>query len=338
MSTPGAYLTSTRFQDAAHQEHGLNGWSQVYCQLKPGTYDGQVDTLALAGVTVSRERINLAIHQRTAPPPGQIVFARVLTQDDTWKMNAATVGQDSFAVVRNGEEQSITFSGPSDVLIVAVDEAKLGETPGRGPSAYTAPATEAFTFCATWALSVMAQFATIEAGAATELAAVLPGMIIDRLQHVRAMLRPERSRPSDAANVAAVFRRACAIVEARAGEEPTVLELARLTGVSPEGLRCAFMESVGIGPANWMRSRRLDGARRDLLRAANTGETVTEIASRWGFWHFGRFSATYAEQFGEPPSRTARAGRSEDRVAGGISPRSAPGPVRASGRRPHPAD
>lgn len=47
------------------------------------------------------------------------------------------------------------------------------------------------------------------------------------------------------------------------------------------------------------------------MRAAETGETVTEIAARWGFFHFGRFSAAYADFYGEAPSRTIRGGRSQ---------------------------
>jgi transcriptional regulator GlxA family with amidase domain len=34
------------------------------------------------------------------------------------------------------------------------------------------------------------------------------------------------------------------------------------------------------------------------------GETVADIAMSWGFWHLGRFSATYRSMFAELPSTT----------------------------------
>ncbi len=40
--------------------------------------------------------------------------------------------------------------------------------------------------------------------------------------------------------------------------------------------------------------------------AGGTGVTVTEIASRWGFNHLGRFSSVYLHRFGEAPSHTLR--------------------------------
>jgi len=40
------------------------------------------------------------------------------------------------------------------------------------------------------------------------------------------------------------------------------------------------------------------------LSLAGSGATVTEVATRWGFLHFGRFAGDYQKQFGEKPSET----------------------------------
>jgi transcriptional regulator GlxA family with amidase domain len=57
---------------------------------------------------------------------------------------------------------------------------------------------------------------------------------------------------------------------------------------------------------SYLREIRLQHARKDLSAADPTETTVTEIATRWGFLHPGRFSAQYRERFGEPPSATLR--------------------------------
>ena len=50
---------------------------------------------------------------------------------------------------------------------------------------------------------------------------------------------------------------------------------------------------------------RLAGAHAELLHAdPTTGETVANIAARWGFAHSGRFASRYRAAYGVPPSTT----------------------------------
>jgi AraC-like DNA-binding protein len=63
---------------------------------------------------------------------------------------------------------------------------------------------------------------------------------------------------------------------------------------------------LDIPPARYLLLRRLHLAHR-TLRAAKPGDTrVTEVAARFGFWHFGRFAIAYRSLFGEAPSETLK--------------------------------
>lgn len=101
---------------------------------------------------------------------------------------------------------------------------------------------------------------------------------------------------------------AIALIGALADHElVTVAELAARLCVSTRSLERAFHESVGTGPAQYLRDVRLDRARRQLERPQRT-ESVTDVAAAYGFFHAGRFAKYYRDRFGESPSVTARRG------------------------------
>jgi AraC family ethanolamine operon transcriptional activator len=83
-----------------------------------------------------------------------------------------------------------------------------------------------------------------------------------------------------------------------------LLELAQIAGVPLRQLQQGFKAYTGMSPAQWLRLRRLNGARRELLSSA--GATVAEVAMNWSFWHLGRFSNSYQALFKELPSATLK--------------------------------
>src|SRR5262245_60812268 len=93
-------------------------------------------------------------------------------------------------------------------------------------------------------------------------------------------------------------------------------DLAAVCGVAERTLRKHFRAFVGLAPLEYLRRLRLVAVREDLLNGA-TGASVTEVATRHGFSHFGRFSSQYRQCFGEAPSSTlarARAATESDKA------------------------
>jgi AraC-like DNA-binding protein len=81
-------------------------------------------------------------------------------------------------------------------------------------------------------------------------------------------------------------------------------ELASRVGVSVRRLQEAFQHEHGVSPLGQLRRIRLARVRGDLLAAEPGNASVTAIATRWGFFHLGRFAQAYRVAYGEPPSAT----------------------------------
>jgi AraC family transcriptional regulator, ethanolamine operon transcriptional activator len=86
----------------------------------------------------------------------------------------------------------------------------------------------------------------------------------------------------------------------------SVAELCLVTGVPKRTLMLGFRDLFGIPPLAYHRRMRLGAARRDLARSGPGEDSVTAVALRWGFDHFGRFSVDYRRMFGESPIASLR--------------------------------
>jgi AraC-like DNA-binding protein len=99
------------------------------------------------------------------------------------------------------------------------------------------------------------------------------------------------------------LRRALEYIDANLGEHLTMADIAAAAGCSARTVADAFHAHLDIAPMTHVRQRRLERTRAELL---NGTDSVTTIATRWGFTHLGRFALSYSQQFGELPSDTLR--------------------------------
>lgn len=108
-----------------------------------------------------------------------------------------------------------------------------------------------------------------------------------------------------------IIRSAIRLVEQCPDFTLGVEDLADAADVSVRTLRNAFLEYFGVPPLRYLTTRRLHEARWALRKAEPDATTVTAVATRFGFWQFGRFAADYRRLFGEPPSETLRLARTQ---------------------------
>ena len=98
-------------------------------------------------------------------------------------------------------------------------------------------------------------------------------------------------------------RHAARIVETL--HEPIgVDELASLVGASRRSLEMGFREYFDVSPRKYTHLARLNGLHHELRSAVPGSLSVTDAATRWGFFELGRASVDYRMVFGECPSAT----------------------------------
>lgn len=198
---------------------------------------------------------------------------------------------------------------PPQRLIEAL-QVRLGEAP-RGVLRFDpvietrAPATAAWlSLINTFADPVHARLLAQSPLALRHFEQMLVHALLDTQPHAfSAALPRHHTAPPPSA-----LRRAMTYCEEHAAEPISVADLAAAAGLSVRQLQRGFREYLGIGPLEYLRRVRLDQVHQELLAVAQGRAigTVTEIATRWGFVHLGRFSEYYREIYGRPPSHTLR--------------------------------
>jgi acetamidase/formamidase/AraC-like DNA-binding protein len=103
------------------------------------------------------------------------------------------------------------------------------------------------------------------------------------------------------ASRAATLHRICQKIEARLGDPDLALPaVAEQEGVSMRYLQKLF-ESAESSFGQYVRQRRLERCRLDLINPLYAGLSITDICFRWGFNDPAHFSRAFSEHFGAPP-------------------------------------
>jgi AraC-like DNA-binding protein len=95
-------------------------------------------------------------------------------------------------------------------------------------------------------------------------------------------------------------------VDAASGRPIHISELCSALKVSRRSLHRAFADTLGVGPATYLRSRRLSAMQSVLSRSDPATISIGELAFEHGFPEAGRCAAYYRAHFGETPSQTSR--------------------------------
>ena len=280
--------------DVAAQCSATPGWVQQYQQMSPGHFAGQVRYLDLHGVQVYEECMNTRVEQHFNAPAGALAFCFDASDNALYLLNGES--RNTWITPVNYREVAVVF-GPQFVQRHGLDMAKLE---GLFMAPLSCQQNALFTRWLSGTLTRLSALTDpISRDALTQqllddclfildnACVCLDGSSLQKRNEERQLMARIGEWAADAPD-----------------ETANLLELAQIAGVPLRQLQQGFKTYTGMSPAQWLRLRRLNGARRELLSTTDT--TVAEVAMNWSFWHLGRFSNSYRALFQELPSETLK--------------------------------
>ena len=308
-SPPPPFVVDHEFDDVDELGEVTRAWDLDFRQLNSGRFKGSVRQAVIGPVQLADTRLHGVLHQRGTTPTDVWTFCFPGRHEMDFRWCGHAVGANDLLLHTPGGEFDSMSKPGFGLLLVSVSGEDL-EAAGQRlgvPFSERALRGMEITTCnsgivddlrrlVTTALAFLVKGHTLTVAVERNASDLLvrglsPASTPDR--------RPRRSRQQN------LVESAIRLARDRAHEILTVKDLCGESGASERTLRRGFAERFGISPKTYLQAQRLIGARREL-RVSGQGETITDIANRWGFWHMGQFAADYRRQFGELPSDTVK--------------------------------
>jgi AraC family transcriptional regulator, ethanolamine operon transcriptional activator len=286
--------------------------SITWAQLAPGGFDVGYAVLDLPVLNVSRREISGSATFAADVAAGRTLVGLVADLQTQARFFGVGVDESSVAASRSAVE--VTASGPSAFYTLVVDE---NELQSRFPSAPDALILlESFKevgLARDRASSsrlrdmldrLFLRSANDDATSPFPPGGAIVGTLVPLMSNCIANLNSHSVEPSrrHTRRIEAV-RNCVSFMEEHSDSTITLLDLSQLTGLHSRTLINAFEAVVGVSPMSYLRRLRLNGVRRELQRG-NRHRTIAAVATDWGFWHLGHFTAAYQAMFDELPSQT----------------------------------
>ena len=315
MPTQHAFVDVSSSDDIHEQAELLDTWNQEYCQISGGQFDGSVCSIRGDGIRIFVERMNRAVFQKGDVGNRKLAFGIPLRLSGQAVLCGEASCLDGLHVFSGSS--GFEYLSPENLLFIGVEISlpaaassdneqllvrELQRKLNHSRRVIELPKTRADGFRA----AMGAVFDGLKANPASlsapkslsALKRAAAGTVLDLLPQDETHTRMEAASATNW-RVASEARR---LIEDTPDCPMSVVELGLRLGVSRRTLQYACRSSLGIKPTSYLRALRLNGARRALRDA----QSVTEAATRWGFWHFGNFARDYSAMFGELPSQTLR--------------------------------
>jgi AraC family ethanolamine operon transcriptional activator len=314
-SSGAHYVRTSRHAEQFASSVAFDGWDMQYTQMSPGTYEGESREIRFDDLQIYAESWNATAHHSGCAWRDSHVFAIPCATAGEGRLNGQRWNGE-ISVFR-GETTYDSLVPPMTLLVVCIGRDTfadyLASVEHIACPAWLASGTRLMRDPARAASATRALLAMLGACCNDPVRLGDPGVQASLRQTTLQALAPlvagnDAPAPPSFGSFSRtqIVRRAREFALARIDEPLQIIDVCRALRVSRRVLQYSFEDVLNTNPVAYLRLLRLNGARRDLVGAADRPVTVQEAMARWGFWHGSRFSAEYRKMYGELPSDTLR--------------------------------
>lgn len=301
-------LRTSISNDVCEHASGLDQWvDNRYHQLeKKSRFHGSLSDLVLGDeVRITKEIIDTPLVEQIGRVPSNKVMLLNVSSDNDILLNGRYVNSGSFHLSSGKAIHAVSKSTICAFIVTldrdhffenVVEGAKISSLRGSFETFITPTAASVIDF----QRSMVQSFAYGDCiGPALNNASRLVGTIqeiaLSESDHNLQILPPSTR--------AYIVDKSCELLyDNFANEDFGVLEMCNHLKISRRTLQYSFESIMGMSPSNYVRTVRLNIARKLLLLSPH--EKIQGAALDAGFSHLGRFSKYYQDFFGELPSET----------------------------------
>ncbi|CAH2401838.1 helix-turn-helix domain-containing protein [Mesorhizobium ventifaucium] len=298
-----------RYSDFDMMAESAIGWDQKYDHIGRGGFDGRLSQVVLNTLQVGRERWNPGIMQRGSAPEGCWVVGLPIVAEGSLHLRGRHVGPGQPLLVGPCDDIAFTATGATDLAmaVMPVDQIEHWMQIRRG-----APGLDRKYLDRPWKVAereivrrgailarLLRLLLTSAGDASPDALADIEGQVVD----VVLGMVPSTDVTEPLHRRARVAMKLRDMLMGHVETPPSISVMCETLGVRERTLSLACVEAFGRPPKAMLLEIRLNAVRRALVHPT-AERTVTAVASRLGFSHFGNFAAEYKRQFAELPSVT----------------------------------
>lgn len=315
-------INAFQLDDVDDQAAQLPHWDQEYQQLGCGKFSGSLAYVDLQEFTLIRETSNKALHETVMPPADLMVVGMSMSCENSPTFNGKVFDQNSLLMVDGQRSHDIRTEGHLDLIGISVNRdyffSRVHEQDASIASdSINSTVTQLQAHLAATLRQYFIYVSQILQGSNAAMGGILTPRMLASSMMSHIALAVSLSNPGKYADTvprsqqrrADIVQKAIKYMREHASEEIGILDVCAATYVSRRTLQYCFEERLNISPLQYLKTLRLNLARRELkllLESQVVRErenTIANVAANCGFNHASRFASDYKRLFGELPSK-----------------------------------